>query len=153
SCPSPCSGCACSRCAATGARRARSGAEDRSRESGDLPMSARARGHTVGGMRILMTLIVSALALGLAAPSALAADHELYSKDDVFPGESPGAHMWFNEHGDTVTLCDHDADGKKAYVGVHVNGPGTTPTYELRVGGDGRCVTRNAASGRRFNLP
>jgi hypothetical protein len=104
-------------------------------------------------MKCRILLIAATIMFAGAAPNAYAADHELYSKDDVFPGESPGAHMWFNEHGDVVTVCDNDADGMKASVSVHVNGVGSAPTYTVAIGGDGRCTTRKASTGRRFNLP
>jgi hypothetical protein len=101
----------------------------------------------------LLTAAAVVVGLAAAAPNALAADHEMYSKDDVFPGESPGAHMWFNEYGDVVTVCDNDADGKKADVSVHVDGVGTPATYSMAVGGDGRCTTRKARMGGAYDLP
>lgn len=91
--------------------------------------------------------------LALVPSTAYAADHEMYSKDAVFPGEDPGAHMWFNEHGDVVTLCDNDADGLKATLRVAYGDPYANPEkYSLSVGGEGRCVTRKAKLGKRFNL-
>jgi hypothetical protein len=103
--------------------------------------------------RLIRIGACTAALLAVAASTAQAADHDMYSKDDVFPGESPGAHMWFNEHGDVVTLCDNDADGMKATLTVAYGSAYHPPAkYTMSVGGDGRCTTRKARLGRRFNL-
>ena len=101
--------------------------------------------------RILVACTMALLALVPA--TAYAADHHMYSNDVLLPGEDPGAHMWFNEHGDVVTLCDNDADGLKATLSVAYGNPYAIPEkYSLSVGGEGRCVTRKASMGKRFNL-
>ncbi len=70
--------------------------------------------------------------LAMVPATAYAADHDMYSNDAVFPGEDPGAHMWFNEHGDVVTLCDNDADGLKATLSVAYDSPYATRRRSTR---------------------
>lgn len=91
-------------------------------------------------------------AAATARPSGgvhLLADHEMYTADQSWPYD-PAGHMWFNEYGDVVTLCDNDADGQKVYLQV------TTPSnvsYGMSVGGEGNCVTHKASNGGKYNLP
>ncbi|MGO1974094.1 MAG: hypothetical protein ACTH2Q_14150 [Propionibacteriaceae bacterium] len=76
------------------------------------------------------------------------ADHEMYTSDQVWPYD-PAGHMWFNEYGDVVTLCDNDADGQKVTLAVTTEGK----SYGMSVGGEGNCVTRKASMGKKYNLP
>lgn len=76
------------------------------------------------------------------------ADHEMWTNDQSWPYD-PAGHMWFNEYGDVVTLCDNDADGQRVYLTVNASGD----AYSMSVGGEGNCVTRKAAHGGKYNLP
>lgn len=102
----------------------------------------------------LVTAFAASVALAAAFPAAaFAADHSMYTHDDVFPGEDPAGHMWFNEYGDVVTLCDNDADGKKPILHVALGDPYAPDRYTLTVGGEGNCVTARASDGGSHNLP
>jgi hypothetical protein len=102
-----------------------------------------------------VSAIACALALlGCVATSAQAADHEMYTLGDVLmPWQDPAGHMWFNEYGDVVTLCDNEADGLKVILHVALDDPYNGEEYTSIVGGEGRCVTRKAAMGGHYNLP
>ncbi len=106
-------------------------------------------------MRTRIALIVAAtiaLTIGLV-PSAYAADHSMVTKDRLTPAEDPIGSMWFNERGDTVTLCDRDADGMKPILHVALYDPYDPDEYTLTVGGEDNCITRKATSGSAYNLP
>lgn len=75
------------------------------------------------------------------------ADREMYTSDQVWPYD-PAGHMWFNEYGDVVPLCDNDADGQKVFLTVTAQ----ITTYSMSVGGEGNCVTRKASMGSKYNL-
>jgi hypothetical protein len=102
-----------------------------------------------------LSAIACAIALfACAAPSAQAADHSMTTLGDVLmPWQDPAGTMWFNEYGDVVTLCDTEADGKKVILHVALDNPYGADRYTSVVGGDGRCVTRKAAMGGKYNLP
>lgn len=77
------------------------------------------------------------------------ADHEMYTNDQSWPYD-PAGHMWFNEYGDVVTLCDNDADGQSVYLIVNAS---SNKPYTISAAGEGNCTTRKAAHGGKFNLP
>jgi hypothetical protein len=103
---------------------------------------------------IAAALLCGAAASASAQPQSgddvhIMADHEMYTADQSWPYD-PAGHMWFNEYGDVVTLCDNDADGQKVTLAV------TTPSgsgYGMSVGGEGNCVTHKASEGGKYNLP
>jgi|GEM_PF-5547596 hypothetical protein len=109
--------------------------------------------------RLLMSLLaiisLGVLGASLVVQPAAAADHSMYTKDTIFGplGEDPAGHMWFNEHGDVVTLCDNDADGQKPILHVADGDPYGPDYYTEVVGGEGKCITRKASMGGKYNLP
>lgn len=102
----------------------------------------------------ILAVVVAALAVtvGLSG-NANAADHLMHTGDafgSVFGWSGKG---WFNEHGDVVTICDDDADGRKVIMHVYYNSPSAgNPMYSFSVGGEGRCVTRKASMGGVYDL-
>lgn len=101
----------------------------------------------------LITAIAAVLILGVA-PTAHAADHSMTTKGHFEGIEDPVGSMWFNEHGDSVTLCDRNADGEKPILHVALGDPyNPDREYELTVGGKDNCIHVNAASGSKYNLP
>ncbi|MFR9799583.1 hypothetical protein ACL02U_27370 [Streptomyces sp. MS06] len=94
----------------------------------------------------------AALVLGVANTAA-AADHTMHT-GDVF-GKISGwsGTGYFNEYGDVVTICDKDADGYAVKMFVYLDKLYSGKRYDFYVGGNGRCATRKAAMGGKYNLP
>ncbi|MPY31317.1 hypothetical protein FNH09_08390 [Streptomyces adustus] len=67
-----------------------------------------------------------------------------------------GGTIYIAEHGDIVTLCDTNADGRTPHLEVNYeDGPGDWGfAYALdATGGEGSCVSARASQGGRYDLP
>ena len=83
---------------------------------------------------------------------AMAADHTMHTGDAFGSAFGYSGKGWFNEHGDVVTICDNDADGKAVAMYVYYGSPTGNSQYSFHVGGEGRCATRKASTGSSYNL-
>ncbi|GAB2604280.1 hypothetical protein GCM10027168_41530 [Streptomyces capparidis] len=89
---------------------------------------------------------VAALVTTLAmATSAHAEDHQLDTSDD-----RAGGRIEFTRAGDTLKLCDQQADGWRAVA--YVINPDGSYRYILSASGHGTCVTKGQADGPPWNL-
>lgn len=103
--------------------------------------------------RIITFAVCAFAVLAGVVSNAQAADHSMETADGLGPFDDPAGRMWFNEYGDVVTLCDIDDDGEKPILHVALDDPYGRDRYTMVVGGEGRCITRKAAMGGRYNLP
>ena len=98
---------------------------------------------------------LAVIAMAITAVAVFAAPAQAGTDATVYPFVNPGGGVvTFQDNGDVVTVCDTDADGKRAAVYVYQYNPGVgwLPTYRTYAAGNGNCTTRSASDGYPYNL-
>ncbi|WP_146075807.1 hypothetical protein [Streptomyces sp. Ru62] len=101
--------------------------------------------------RIFLPIIAVIASWSIAATPAFAYDESMHTNDG-----DPGGVVYWTAYGDKFEVCDIEADGwavvgsidtSKYYDGPYDGG------YSLTVGGNGKCVYRDAGDGGAYDLP